>query len=961
MNNNKIADKAINYLNKEKYGKLSKLLFKNRDNEELFDILLNNFLFVNIYLSRNFISDVFSKLSIEIQKKLIEEQPNLFSGASDVLRNDREYIEKMQKKMDSGAYNREKQFSFYKYLGSKLDNDPEYLLSIQDKDPIAFLRSIGRVPYSMEVIKAFFDKYPFYVTSLPDSLKYDFDYVISLIEKIPSETLLIYLIGMDYDYLNQTPIKNTIINKAGKKVYNQILLNALSDDPKKLQNMSFEEIKDIILLDPLAFTSENNVSTLFTLRNQKDIMMLIHSINKVSKTTFNKINSPSKLAKLLSSLSSSFKENLSYEYINKMVEDNWEQILPWVEQVDETHKMLDGTISPFENYDCFYKIYNLLIGIESNKLGDMFKVFMNSELRNSRFAEGIRDITVTDDNLYFLQLICTSNLFNSDNNTISFANKIFLKISDWNNNPYETVDFIERLFSDSKLVNILKNTNIDVLDNTLLLNVYNYVRTGLNVICPVSNLAELKDFNKFIDSNIEKIPNDNINDKKHRLLLQFFQIDLTIAKDVLHSYLSSDANSSLYKNNPDILYLKQALEKIVFADNIETLNQIEMQLSNQNSRVTFVDIENTINKIKMSYGKEIKDSLFKTDKASGVIDVSDIDFNLLVHVVGAYGETPDGDIYESWNSKERTSSTSISTSFISSDNLGTALMNSHSVILGFADLPDDYLEVMSSMDMVSADIYSRRQSKFLNSKELKDNTRHGHNEIVTRRRKGKFTEEKLQPSYIVCFDQINDESRVASEKFGIPIVFIDREKVAKRQHSKIVNMVEEFKSTLDPNLISTIVCEQENNRAGFRLGRPDLVEQYFSTDFRQQNINILYDCINLGLKEGKANAIEAMQVFVSSIENEKEKFIVSRDESPRRANNYDIQYEELVENFKNNDMYNSEKVSTNDLSSLEAYKKFIECRKKLSLSESMELQEMNMENTLNMDYDDVNLKGADKK
>ena len=961
MNNNKIADKAINYLNKEKYDKLSKLLLKNRDNEELFDILLNNFLFVNIYLSRNFISDVFSKLNIEIQKKLIEEQPNLFSGASDVLRNDREYIEKMQKKMDSGAYNREKQFSFYKYLGSKLDNDPEYLLSIQDKDPIAFLRSIGRVPYSMEVIKAFFDKYPFYVTSLPDSLKYDFDYVISLIEKIPSATLLIYLIGMDYDYLNQTPIKNTIINKAGKKVYNQILLNALSDDPKKLQNMSFEEIKDIILLDPLAFTSENNVSTLFTLRNQKDIMMLIHSINKVSKTTFNKINSPSKLAKLLSSLSSSFKENLSYEYINKMVEDNWKQILPWVEQVDETHKMLDGTISPFENYDCFYKIYNLLIGIESNKLGDMFKVFMNSELRNSRFAEGIRDITVTDDNLYFLQLICTSNLFNSDNNTISFANKIFLKISDWNNNPYETVDFIERLFSDSKLVNILKNTNIDVLDNTLLLNVYNYVRTGLNVICPVSNLAELKDFNKFIDSNIEKIPNDNINDKKHRLLLQFFQIDLTIAKDVLHSYLSSDANSSLYKNNPDILYLKQALEKIVFADNIETLNQIEMQLSNQNSRVTFVDIENTINKIKMSYGKEIKASLFKTDKASGVIDVSDIDFNLLVHVVGAYGETPDGDIYESWNSKERTSSTSISTSFISSDNLGTALMNSHSVILGFADLPDDYLEVMSSMDMVSADIYSRRQSKFLNSKELKDNTRHGHNEIVTRRRKGKFTEEKLQPSYIVCFDQINDESRVASEKFGIPIVFIDREKVAKRQHSKIVNMVEEFKSTLDPNLISSIVCEQENNRAGFRLGRPDLVEQYFSTDFRQKNINILYDCINLGLKEGKANAIEAMQVFVSSIENEKEKFIVSRDESPRRANNYDIQYEELVDNFKNNKMYNSEKVSINDLSSLEAYKKFIECRKKLSLSESMELQEMNMKNALSIEYEDVNLKGADKK
>ena len=49
-------------------------------------------------------------------------------------------------------------------------------------------------------------------------------------------------------------------------------------------------------------------------------------------------------------------------------------------------------------------------------------------------------------------------------------------------------------------------------------------------------------------------------------------------------------------------------------------------------------------------------------------------------------------------------------------------------------------------------------------------------------------------------------------------------------------MVEEFKSTLDPNLISLIVCEQENNRSGLRIARHDLVEQYFSTPFRQKNI-----------------------------------------------------------------------------------------------------------------------------
>ena len=114
----------------------------------------------------------------------------------------------------------------------------------------------------------------------------------------------------------------------------------------------------------------------------------------------------------------------------------------------------------------------------------------------------------------------------------------------------------------------------------------------------------------------------------------------------------------------------------------------------------------------------------------------------------------------------------------------------------------------------------------------------------------------------MCFDQINDESRVASEKFGIPIIFIDRERVALRQHTKILNMIEEFKTTLNPNLIASIVCEQENNRAGLRLGRPDLVEQYFSTDFRQQNINTLYDYIKLGLEKGEPNAIEAMKALL---------------------------------------------------------------------------------------------------
>ena len=64
--------------------------------------------------------------------------------------------------------------------------------------------------------------------------------------------------------------------------------------------------------------------------------------------------------------------------------------------------------------------------------------------------------------------------------------------------------------------------------------------------------------------------------------------------------------------------------------------------------------------------------------------------------------------------------------------------------------------------MNSVGFAAGRQSKFLTPKELCDNTRHGYDELVIRRKTGKFAEGKLQPSYIVRFDQINDESRVAS-------------------------------------------------------------------------------------------------------------------------------------------------------------------------------------------------------
>lgn len=943
--NEKLVGKIISYIHKYKFNKVDRILSKNRNNEQLFEELLNYYEFQSYLENFQMQPEIFSKLNINIQKKIIDYMPSMFRHASDELRDDKEYIVLMEQRLNNSKIKNKYINSFYSYIGPKLSRDKEFLISIQDTSPLAFLHSINKLDYPIELIKDFFNKYPEYVASLPDKLKYDFEYVSSLIEKIPSQSIELVLYSLDYEYLKLEQIKSAIIRNAGENAYGRILLFSLSENQKQLKNVTHEEFKKLILLAPETFYDINKLERFRNLGigGQNDNFKLIGIINKTSKLTFNEINNPQKFTDVLFELSSAIGYKLSYEQINNQVKNNWVQILPWIEQIDENHMLDNGKIAATENPIVFRKIYNILLGIENNKLDDMFKIFINSELRGSEFADGIKNITVNDNNISFLQLACNTNLFNCNQQTIEMYNKLFLIVSKWNNDPYNTINFISKLSRDRNLYNLLLSSNIENLDQNLLLNVYNYVETGMNVIYKITNLKELVNFEDLINQNIDKLRAFDIKNKKHKTLLKHFQINMFRAEKILHSYLNSSNDSELYKNMPEALYLNQMLEKIVNISEEKELNEIEKQLQTQNVVISFKDIEQIISKIKISYGNEINNSLFKVKETNGTYDITNLDFNLLVHVIGAYGDVPTGDIYESWNTTEKTSKVSICTSFISDNNLGIAPTNEHSVVLGFNNLPNNYLELMSSQDLYSRGFSAERSSKFMTSEELKNNTRHGHNELVIRRRKGDFTEEKVEPSYIICFDNINEESKIAAEKFGVPILFIDREKVAERKHNEIVNMIKDFQNTLDPHLISKIICEQENNKAGLRLVRPDLVEKYFSTEFRQNNIETLYSIINEGIINNNDNAITSMNEFVQTIEKEKEKFKTTK-ETPHRKNTFDLKYDEFIAAFKINPQFSDNFELPKKLTEEELYQKFLECREKLTQKERVELQYLNSKN-----------------
>ena len=67
MKNEEIAKKMINYLKKNKYKKFDRLLLKQKNNEELWDILLENPIITEYYLENEPPFNM-NKLNISIQK-----------------------------------------------------------------------------------------------------------------------------------------------------------------------------------------------------------------------------------------------------------------------------------------------------------------------------------------------------------------------------------------------------------------------------------------------------------------------------------------------------------------------------------------------------------------------------------------------------------------------------------------------------------------------------------------------------------------------------------------------------------------------------------------------------------------------------------------------------------------------------------------------------------------------------
>lgn len=209
-------------------------------------------------------------------------------------------------------------------------------------------------------------------------------------------------------------------------------------------------------------------------------------------------------------------------------------------------------------------------------------------------------------------------------------------------------------------------------------------------------------------------------------------------------------------------------------------------------------------------------------------------FNMIIHSYAAYGTTArysEGYSFrDEWNRPD-INNHGICTSFIGNNLLATAEIKT--VVYGFDDFEPSALLLSNKNDMwsqnTSFDVSTEEgyKSEYFLPKDMIRHTRYGYNEMVFERI---VDGKKREPSYIVLFCDDYEKSKSAylkykkkgrydtdeffvqqprmketkeadifynsikaAQEFGIPIVVIEKEKIAKKEQQRILSRIRDFK------------------------------------------------------------------------------------------------------------------------------------------------------------------------
>lgn len=427
----------------------------------------------------------------------------------------------------------------------------------------------------------------------------------------------------------------------------------------------------------------------------------------------------------------------------------------------------------------------------------------------------------------------------------------------------------------------------------------------------------------------EAVNNKDLDDAKNVYFNKYFSINIEEAREIGRLYASAPDE---FGDDPKYRMQVKYVELLLRILKINKIDELVRSFNYPIIPITFDENIHIDRMIKDMYSKQISDSVYKVhgdtkkikigNKEVSVYEPED-DFIMLIHSTDAYGklEIINDNYDDSWNKGTRSSNHGICCSLIANDNMGMAEVKD--VLFGFDGWSPRAVSLMAPYDICSRnDKYELQEYKellFLTARGIINNTRYSHNEMVLEReelRQERRTREKsnIQPSYVIIYsdmtDEIKEKAIKCSEQMHIPIVYLDKEKIAQRECAKIDTKIEQLKSTTSIDekidLLKDILLMHENNRSGCKKNNPEYLESYFPTEKISDVIKLVIAGMKIACEDSKdfeAYYNQSMKLM-SILDEEKQKYD-TLSEASNRKNEMDLKvyvYENMLIEFINREL-----------------------------------------------------------
>lgn len=498
-----------------------------------------------------------------------------------------------------------------------------------------------------------------------------------------------------------------------------------------------------------------------------------------------------------------------------------------------------------------------------------------------------------------------------------------LIVNDETNNQqvsdYKMFKLLDYLFDNSVEDNLFMATdeNANIVRNILLKRTENFYTSDSPLIktAVLRSLIELNDtslenyeekYNNLCDSLMNNAR--DVAEAKNIFFNKYFSLTIEDVQQILRIY-GKGFEEVAYRDESKIATIY--LESLKNISDISSLEDIKDMYDSFRLSYTMDETLLMIDEIKQAYTKNIKESLYNPTNIIDYVEFNNSkiplyglpsDFKMLVQSTQAYSQGMkliNNNYKDAWNLSERTKNHGICCSLISNDNLGIAPITGEGILIGFNNFHDQQINMMAPYDIYTENdgyaITASRPYQFLSADSIVNNTRHTHNEFNLERRNltGEGEYVNIQPSYVIVIEDmeqsLKENAYKASLDFNIPLVYLNKETIAKNESAKITSLINRFNTTGDLNILKTILTEHENNRSGLRVTAPDIVDTYFKTD----NINnLLENTIS------RCTSKEQLLFIQEFLEDENNKFDAT-NEAVGRINKIDIDIDGLLSKINN--------------------------------------------------------------